>query len=49
MKRFLSLTILLSIMLCVLVACGKEDSSNKGSRMAIKSMCLQPFILYNRL
>ncbi|WP_368917102.1 zinc ABC transporter substrate-binding lipoprotein AdcA [Staphylococcus haemolyticus] len=32
MKRFLSLTILLSIMLCVLVACGKEDSSNKGSK-----------------
>ena len=32
MKRFLSLTILLSIMLCVLVACGKEDSSNKESK-----------------
>ena len=48
MKR-LSLTILLSIMLCVLVACGKEDSSNKGQRMAIKSMSttvypLQSFI-----
>ena len=32
MKRFLSLTILLSIMLCVLVACGKEDGSNKESK-----------------
>lgn len=32
MKRFLSLTVLITIIVFILVACGKEDRSNKDSK-----------------